>query len=132
MKFILFYHQDTSMIGEKFKNSIIENWKSVETHIFHSIDHLENRMRHRHNFFENEVYIILVDSKRRLMELLTAGKSMEDKTLILILPEESEEMLRLAVQLYPRFITGISDHYNDLHLVLKQMTNSACFYRSLS
>ena len=132
MKFILFYHQDTSKIGESFKNSIIENWASVETEIFHAIDHLENRMKNRRNFFENEVYMILVDSKRRLMELIAAGKAMEDKTLILILPEESEEMLRLAVQLYPRFITGLSDHYRDLHFVLRQMTNNLCFYRSLS
>jgi hypothetical protein len=47
---------------------------------------------------------------------------MADKKLILVVPEQSEEMMRLAIQLYPRYIAGISDTYEELSCVLKKMT----------
>ena len=122
MKLILFYHENTSGIGEHFKNSILKNWSGFEMEIFQTLKSLKNRMKNNSSFFGEEVYIVLVDSKRRLLELCDLSHLVEDKNLILILPEESEESMRRAMHLCPRFITRISEGYKDLHLVLQQMT----------
>ncbi len=123
MKLILFYHNDcAATLGGRFKDAITRSWTDIETEICQTIYSLKGRMAHRPDFFKYEVYILLVDSKSRLMELALLNNLTEDKNLILILPDDSKETMRLAMYLYPRFVTGISDDYEDLHQVLEQMS----------
>ena len=123
MRFILYYHEDTGVLGKNFETSISLNFFGTDIEIFKTFDRLKRRMKKHTDFFQDEVYVILVDSKSRLLELLLFSHLMEDKDLILVLPDGSEETTRLALHLYPRFITRISDDYKDLCLVLQHMSS---------
>ena len=50
---------------------------------------------------------------------------MADKKLVLVVPEQSEEMMRLAIQLSPRYTAGIRDGDEVLNRVLKKMTRNS-------
>lgn len=121
MKLILFYHIHSATLGRRFEQNMANAWPGIEMEVFNTVDRLKQRLKRHTDFFENEIYIFLVDSKSRLLELVLLNHLMEDRAVVLILPEESEEFIRLAMHLCPRFITGISEGYKDLHLVLKQM-----------
>lgn len=121
MNIILFYHTDTATIGKRFKNSITENFGDAAIESFHTIAELKRRVKTGPDFFTDQVYVVLVDSRRRLFELVLSFGSAEVKNLILILPEQSRQIMQMAMLLSPRFTTSISDEYKDLHLVLKLM-----------
>jgi hypothetical protein len=47
---------------------------------------------------------------------------MENKRIILILPDDSKAIIKAALKFYPRFFTYINDSYDDLCAVLTKMT----------
>jgi hypothetical protein len=122
MRFIIFCHRATLTLGNYFSKNIIRQWPGVEIELFQTIRALQERIRQISCAVKNEIYIFFADSKRRLLELIQLNRLMADKKLILVVPEQSEEMMRLAIQLYPRYIAGISDTYEELSCVLKKMT----------
>jgi hypothetical protein len=48
---------------------------------------------------------------------------MEDKRILLILPDDSPIVVSMAHQFFPRFFTYVNDTYEDLCAVLTKMIN---------
>ncbi len=128
MKFILFYHKATLNLGRAFEQTFTQQWGRVDIEIFKTIESIKDRIGNNIKPFENEIYIFLADSKSRLLELSQLNHLMEDKKIILIVPDMSEEIMRVSVRFSPRFITRISEDYEDVHLVLKQMAGKFMKY----
>lgn len=126
MRFIIFCHRATLTLGSYFSQSIIQQWPGVEIELFQTVKTLERRLKQRQGVVKNEIHIFLADSKRRLLELIQLNGLTADKKLVLVVPEQSEEMMRLAIQLNPRYIAGISDTDEALNRVLKKMTQNSC------
>ena len=125
MRFIIFCHRATLTLGSYFSQSIIQQWPGVEIELFQTVRILEALLKQRHGGGKNEIHIFLADSKRRLLELIQLNGLMADKKLVLVVPEQSEEMMRLAIQLSPRYIAGIRDGDEALNRVLKKMTRNS-------
>nr|WP_319495019.1 hypothetical protein [uncultured Desulfobacter sp.] len=125
MRFIIFCHRATLTLGSCFSQSIIQQWPGVEIELFQTVRTLQLRLRQVPGTVKDEIHIFLADSKRRLLELIQLNGLVEDKKLVLVVPEQSEEMMRLAVQLSPRYIAGIRDGDEALNRVLKKMTRNS-------
>jgi hypothetical protein len=112
------------LLGKRLKNSIHEKNYEICELIFNNFEELKKKIEKHPSFFEEEIYILLVESKKRLMELTDLESRINGKQIVLIIPDESEYMMRAAVKLYPRFITRIGGNFDDLFRVLKKMSGN--------
>ena len=121
MKFIIYYHKDAVELGQKLNNMLEKNFSRFECQIFQTSTSLKERFKLVRDYNEKEIYILLADSQGRLKELTALVDFIEDKCLILILPDETRSTLSKAYGLFPRFCTKISENYDDLCRVLNKM-----------
>jgi len=120
MNLILYVHQDSSKKGSTFKKVIEQNFKGSEIEYFQTFNAFKARLK-QVCVYNKEIYVLFADSKNRLNELARLIDLLEDKRTILILPDNSNETLSIALKFFPRFFTQISDTYTDLCQVLTKM-----------
>jgi hypothetical protein len=122
MKLIFFTHQDASEKGANLKRVMNQNLIDTDIQFFHTFNSFKERLK-RISVYEKEIYVLLADSKNRLKEINQLIDLLEDKRIILILPDASKTNLSMAHHLYPRFLTYINNTYDDLCAVLIKMIN---------
>ncbi len=122
MRLIVFIHQDSSTNGQNLEHTIDQNFKHLETKFFQTYNSLKAGLKQIHNY-DREIFILLADSKSRLKKLMTLIDLMEDKRIVLILPDNSKAVTSMAHQFFPRYFTSINDTYADLCAVITKMTN---------
>jgi len=120
MNLILYVHQDSSRKGSTIKRVIEQNFKGLEIEYIQTFNALKARLK-KVSTYNKEIYVLLADSKNRLAELTKLIDLLEDKRIILIVPDDSKATLSSALKFFPRFFTPISDTYNDLRDVLTKM-----------
>ncbi|NOX33455.1 MAG: hypothetical protein GXP56_06920 [Deltaproteobacteria bacterium] len=123
MKLILFIHQDSSKNGANLENIMDQNFNGIEFSVFNTFNAFKFRLKQAPDYYENEIFILLADSKKRLDDLISLIDLLNDKRLILILPDESKATISKVHQFFPRFFTRITDTYDDLCSVLNKMIN---------
>ncbi len=122
MNFILFIHQDSPKTGKVFKKILDQNCNGGIIQIFQTFNSLKAKLKQFSNY-EEEIFILFADSNSRLNELTSLIDLLESKRVVLILPDDSEATVSIALQFFPRYFTFISDTYHDLCDVLNKMTN---------
>ncbi|SDT84148.1 hypothetical protein [Desulfobacula phenolica] len=120
MKFILFIHKASSRKGDVLKSIIEENFNNVEIQIFQTFDLFKARLR-QVSIYNDEIYVLLADSKNRMEKLTLFIDLLKDRRIILILPDDSKAVISIAHHFFPRFVTYMNDTYVDLCEVLKKM-----------
>jgi len=123
MSLILFIHQDSSKKGINLVNVINQNFNRIKLQTFHTFNAFKARLKKNSDFIDNEIFILLSESRTRLNQLTSLIDLLESKRTILILPDESKETLSKASQFFPRFFTPVSETYTDLCDVLDKMIN---------
>ncbi len=122
MKLILFIDQDSSQKGVSFKKILNQNFKKLEIQTLQTFNAFKARLNQASNY-DNEVFILFADSKRRLNKLTSLIDLLENKRIILILPDDSKATVSMALQFFPRYFTYINDTYKDLCDVINKMIN---------
>ncbi len=122
MRLIVFIHQDSSMTGQHLKQAMDKNFRSIQIQSFQTFNSLKARLKQIHNY-DQEIFILLADSKSRLNKLMSLIDLMEDKRIVLILPDNSKAVTSMAHQFFPRYFTHVNDTYADLCAVITKMTN---------
>ncbi len=123
MSFILFIHQDASKKGDTLKIVIDRTFYEIKRQTIQTYNALKARLKKSPGFIEKDIFILFADSGSRLTELISLVDLLEDKCVILILPDESKATLSMAPQFFPRFFTSVSETYSDLCDVLNKMIN---------
>ena len=123
MNIILFIHQDSSKKGASLINALDENFYGTKLTIVHTYKTLKAELKKKSAMAWKAIILLFVDSGSRLNQLTSLIDLLEDKRIILILPDESKETLSKASQFFPRFFTPISDSYSDLCSVMNKMIN---------
>jgi hypothetical protein len=120
MNLILFIHKGASETGVTFKNAIDKNVKGMKSEIIQTFDKLQLKLKQ--SFFnEHEIFLLLADSKKRIDKLSFFNDLLENKCIIIVTPDESKEIISKASRFYPRFLTPVSENYDDLCSVLNRM-----------
>ncbi|MBU8850136.1 MAG: hypothetical protein KOO64_11380 [Desulfobacterales bacterium] len=123
MNLILFIHQDSSTKGAVFKKFINhQNFKRVEIQTFQNFNTFKARLEQVSNY-NKEIFILFADSKKRLNALTALVDLLEDKRLIMILPNDLKATISIANQFFPRYFTYVNNTYDDLCAVLTKMIN---------
>ncbi|MFA5903622.1 MAG: hypothetical protein WC836_06765 [Desulfobacula sp.] len=71
--------------------------------------------------FAHRIILILAASSRDLYKILPYRDLLEDRHVILILPDSEKDTMTQALSLYPRYIDYIQNDPTDVFLVLKKM-----------
>ena len=122
MRLIVFIHQDSSTNGQILKQTIDQSFKMVEIQSVQTFNSLKAKLKKTHNY-DKEIFVLLADSKSRLKEMMPLIDLMEDKRIVLILPDDSKEVTSMAHQFFPRYFTCINRVYADLCAVITKMSN---------
>jgi hypothetical protein len=122
MNLILFVHQDSLKEGAVLKRIVDQRFKTVEVSIVQTFNAFKARLK-QVSIYDKEIFILLADSKDRLSQLSLLIDLMEDKRILLILPDDSSPVVSMAHQFFPRFFTYVNDTYDDLCAVLTKMIN---------
>ncbi|MCP3873579.1 MAG: hypothetical protein GY699_10555 [Desulfobacteraceae bacterium] len=120
MKLIIFIHQGSSTKGENFKNTIGQNLKKSEIQVLQTFNSFKTRLKQVSNYAE-EIFILFVDSEKRLTELTSLIDLIENRRVILVLPNKSKVVLSMAHHFFPRYFTYVNDTYTDLFAVINKM-----------
>ncbi|MCK5096557.1 MAG: hypothetical protein KAR45_00555 [Desulfobacteraceae bacterium] len=123
MNLVFFIHQDSLKKGETLKGIIEKRFNDINSRILHTFKMLKSRLKKSSGSTEKEIFVLLAESKNRLDELTSLIDLLENKRVILILPDESKETISKASQFFPRFFTLVSETYDDLLSVLNKMIN---------
>ncbi len=129
MKLILFFHHNAYQTGVTFKEAIEKKFNKTQCQTVQTFNALKERLKQVPSFEDREIFIIIADSLERLNELASLIDLMEDKRLILILPDKSKATLSKASHFFPRFFTQISDNYDVLCSVLNKMITNKNEYK---
>jgi len=122
MNLIFFIHQDSSTKGETLKRVIDQNFREVGIQTFKDFNSFKERLKQISNY-DTEIFILLTDSKSRLNKLSSLIDLMENKRIILILPDDLKDTVSIALQFFPRYFTYVNDTYTDLCAVITKLTN---------
>ena len=67
------------------------------------------------------IAIIMVTDRHELLEVLTVYQFLSDARIILILPDNGEDLFALGCKLYPRFVSYASRDFKDVLAVVEKM-----------
>ncbi len=124
MNLIMFIHQSASKKGEILEKIIDQNFKGFEKQTVHTVNAFKARLKQVSDY-DREIFIVLADSIKRINELTSLVDLMEDRRIILILPDDSKETASKSHQFFPRYFTYVNDTYADLCAVISKMSNKA-------
>ena len=120
MDLIFFVHQNACKKGTAFKRAMEQNFKHLDIEFFQTFNVFKARLK-QIPVYDKEIYVLLADSKKRLKELTELIDLLEDRRIVLIIPDNSETTISTAHRFFPRFFTYLDDNYNDLYGVLNKM-----------
>lgn len=71
--------------------------------------------------FDHQIILILAGSSHDLYKILPYRDLLEDRPVIVIVPDSEKDTMTRALSLYPRYIDYIQNDSKDVYLVLKKM-----------
>ncbi len=71
--------------------------------------------------FDHKIILILAESPRDLYKILPYRDILQDRLVILLLPDSEKDTMTQALSLYPRYIDYTQNGFTNVSLVLKKM-----------
>jgi hypothetical protein len=121
MKIILFAHKDSLKTGAVLKKALEQNFQEIKLHVFKTFNSFKSNLKQGTGNSRNEILILLVDSIKRLDQLVSLADLMEGKRILMVLPDDSHKCVSKALRFSPRFFISVSDSYDDLCDVIDKM-----------
>jgi hypothetical protein len=122
MNLILFIHQDASQQGEGLREQMTRFFGENTILMVHTFNALKHILK-QPGSCEQEVYVLLAESPRRLQELFRLMDLLDGRRIVLVLPDDAQTTVSMAHRFYPRFFTYVTTAYDDLCAVLQKMIN---------
>lgn len=69
----------------------------------------------------HKIILILASTQKELLDIFLLKERLNDRHLILILPDTAQETMFIASKLYPRYTNDIKGNFNDVILVIEKM-----------
>ncbi len=112
-----------SKMGDQSVDTLEELIKThlpgVETAVYKTIDDLSQSLRHPTE--DSGVAVLLASNQEDLMNMISMRHLFQNIRIILLLPSKESEIVALAHQLRPRFLTDINTDLAEITAVLKKM-----------
>lgn len=107
--------------GRRLQEALQQVQGRFESEHCEHLEALQDRLKQVHGYRDLHVYVFLADTRERLETLLGLGSLLEDRKIVLILPDDAKATYSLGFRMYPRFVTLMPGRYHDLCSVLTEM-----------
>lgn len=119
MNIVVFSHKEALNKGALLVDAISDSFGS--DNLFHIINTNALKSYLKQGRDQKDLLILLAETPARLEELICYCDLLEDKRIILVVPDNEPATLSRAQQLFPRFFTPVSEDYGDLCSVARKM-----------
>ncbi len=116
---ILLYMKRNSTPANRLQTGIVMTVPQDSIEIVRTVEDLTRSFMQPEN--KPAIAIIMVNDRHELLEVLTAQPWLNDTKIILILPDNGEDLFPLGCKLYPRFISYASRDFKDVSAVVEKM-----------
>jgi hypothetical protein len=120
-KIIIFTHQNSGEKGNLFLKAIETRVKDIKVDICRTVETFEEKLKQSQSYFGREIIILFVDNENRFDRLYLKKERLQDKRLLIVLPEKSQKNISMVHKFFPRYFTFIDNQYDDLCDVLDKM-----------
>lgn len=120
---ILFYPKNLNLIGTRLRKIMISEGCSME--IYHIFEDLSLRLHKPKQYLD--LMVFMPADIDELLALLLIRDKLTDISLVLILPDQSEDMTAIGHRLFPRFISYAKSDFSDVAGVINRiLSNRIC------
>jgi hypothetical protein len=116
---IFLYFKVGDQSGDRLEKIIKTHLPEVEMLVYRTIDGLSQSLRHP--IEDSGVAILLASNQENLKNILSVRYLFQNIRIILLVPSKEAEIVALAHQLRPRFLTDINSDLAEITAVLKKM-----------
>jgi len=118
---ISFIHKEAGKNGKRLENNLKGRFPKIEQEFYDSGDNFQKRLGLPNFTGKKEIYVVLAESLERLGELLALRKLLEDRRLVLILPENHKTIISMGQRLLPRYVCSEPENHDEVVSVLEKM-----------
>ncbi len=118
---ILLYSTDFRQ-AEQFEKNITSTFENSDIVQCVTIKQVDSTLRAMFSF---SAIILMVSCKEELLELLTIQRVLDKSRIIIILPDNSGDLIQFALKLYPRYLTDAGESTIAITEVLKKIYSTS-------
>lgn len=120
-KFVILIHYKAGETGKRLKKNLLEHFPDIGLELFDSTGSFYRKLCKPSRGREQEIYIVLADTRERLEKLMGLKKLLDGRRLVLILPGNEKNILSMGHRLLPRYVSTGTDNFGELSKVLEKM-----------
>ena len=117
----LFVHEHSRNDGRRLRETLQNRFQEIPCRVATNTTALRENLNNAVRYGELHIYVVLADTRERLDELFQLYSFMDDRKIVLILPDNQRSTYAAGFRLYPRFVTLISENFEDVCEVLEKM-----------
>lgn len=122
---ILFYAEKMDLIGNKLRKIMTSEGCGDNLQVYKNFEELTLRLHKPKR--DCRVMVLLPADKNELLSFLLIRDMLADVPIILILPDQSKEIIDMGYKLFPRFISYKDSDLTDVSGVINRiLTNYNC------
>jgi hypothetical protein len=119
---ILFYTPNKQEIGKQLQDLILSLIPPSGLEVFRTPTDFIKRL-HQPIYFV-DVALLIFSNREELREMVSLSYLFSNLRIILILPDHQPETIALGHKLYPRFISFVDSHLEEVRMVLENFNTS--------
>ncbi|MCF8037955.1 MAG: hypothetical protein K9K79_01430 [Desulfohalobiaceae bacterium] len=121
ISFVLYIHLDSGKDGQLLAQAVQKRFPNVFRQVCRDLPGLAKTLKTLVHYTDLHVYVLLAETPERLEQLQEFIDDLEDKKILLVLPDNQRSSYATGLRLRPRFITQRSKAYEDICDVLEKM-----------
>lgn len=122
---IIFIHQTAGLAGKRLLKTVQTTISGCQCQVCRNIPELTHQLLRPVGYGDQELFVLLADNQNRLNQFVDLRDFIEGKWMVLIVGDRDSATLNRAHRLLPRFLTIISDNFDDVVAVLKKKVGMA-------
>jgi hypothetical protein len=121
-KIILFVDPDSGPRGRLFLQRVQQQLSGARVQVCMSVENCVAALRRIRPGMNPPIVVLFVAGKKSLDQVYTKKQLLEDKKIVMVLPEENtDDCTALIYKFFPRYVAFMDDRYDDLCDVLNKM-----------
>ena len=121
ISFVFYIHHDSGKDGQLLAQAVQKRFPKVSSQVCRDLPSLAKSLKAFVRYTDLHVYVLLAETPERLEQLQGLIDDLEDKKILLVLPDNQRSSYVSGLRLRPRFITQRSKSYEDICDVLEKM-----------
>ena len=125
VKIVIFAHKTSGQRGRQLVESISSCHLPQSLLKLQTLNALKTYLKGSGEDSGGQILLLLAETRSRLADLTALADLLEDRRLILVVPDGEPATLSIGNTLFPRFFTPLADRYDDLCAVVVRMAANA-------